>query len=137
MGFNMGSKMVDEFLAINQSNPCFTFKEVATKLTEAMKYFFGVDSKVKMYHKGDKIFSLIFSKNPLSINVSIPQKYEALSYSIIYCGMIRGALESINMRVKVELMKDPMNFGEAEHKEYEIKVTLEQFIKKPLTDFDQ
>ncbi len=138
IGFNIGSRLIDEYLAKTEIPVCKSFKEVGGNVIEAFKLFFGVESKLVM--KNDQEFSITFNQNPLAENVAIPKKYEGLSYSNIYCGIIRGALEAVNMRVKCYFTRDKLvDLGEKattlKH-DYEIKVELEELIKKKLKDYE-
>lgn len=45
-------------------------------------------------------------ENPLATNVILPDEYKDLDYSNMICGMIRGSLEAVNMRVKCFFLKD-------------------------------
>ena len=42
IGYNMGGRMVDEFLANTQSPACKKFEHVADKVVEGFTLFFGV-----------------------------------------------------------------------------------------------
>lgn len=52
--------------------------------------------------------------------------------------MLRGGLEAVNMRVKCQFIKDALLNKEFEKDEfpYEIRVELEEMIKKKLKDYD-
>lgn len=95
-------------------------------------------------------FSLIFTENPLNDFVELPDKYKRsegdtpssekekieqgdvgkknahLFYSNIFCGVIRGALEVIQMKCDCEFVKDQLLGDEVN----EIKVTLKEFLKE-------
>jgi len=108
MGYNMGIRMVDEFLAKNGSSTCQTFSESVDILVRiAIKMFLGIDAE---YIEIDKsIFVINFSENPLNDFVELPTALKAgneLQYSALYCGMIRGAFEQLHMNVKCEFIKD-------------------------------
>ena len=47
----------------------------------------------------EKSFSLLFDENPLADFVELPEDgpYEKLWYSNVLCGVIRGALEMVNL----------------------------------------
>jgi hypothetical protein len=40
--------------------------------------------------------------NPLVDMVELPEKYKALKYCNLLCGVVRGALEMINLRVECD-----------------------------------
>jgi hypothetical protein len=59
----------------------------------AFKMYLGVNCDVLVY--SDKEYGLIFSDNPLNDYVELPDKYQSLWYSNLFCGIIRGALEAV------------------------------------------
>jgi hypothetical protein len=57
--------------------------------------------------------------------VELPDNYkEELDYSILYCGVIRGAMEMLNYKVDCQFVKSPLR-GDDIH---EIKVELKQVL---------
>ena len=62
--------------------------------------------------------------NPFATNVILPEEYKELDYSNMICGMIRGSLEAVNMRVKVffikDILKNPENKNDKLSPNYEI-----------------
>lgn len=56
MGFNIGSRMIDEFLAHTSTPHCKKFDEVGQKVCEGFKLFFGVDATVNLKTKSDQVF---------------------------------------------------------------------------------
>ena len=113
IGYNIGIRMVDEFLAKYGSPNCQTFKESVDTLSRiAMKMFLGIDSEP--VELSPKSFLINFSDNPLNDFVELPQdlKKNGLSYSNLYCGIIRGAFEQLHMGVKCEFLKDVLRGDE-------------------------
>ena len=70
--------------------------------------FLGVTADVtKWDSETKKSCSLVLRDNPLSDFVVLPEQYaRELWYSNIMCGVIRGALEMVNLKVKVYFVKD-------------------------------
>ena len=138
IGFNMGQRMVDEFLAKNECEPCKNFKEVAEKVCIGFKMFLGVDCK--MNSKTDQEFSYIFAENPLDENVMLSDEHEGLDYSNLICGIIRGALNAVNLRVKCYFISDRLQREKkgqvSSTSPYEIKLELEEVIKKKLMNYE-
>jgi len=138
IGFNMGQRMVDEYLAKNECEPCKNFKEVAEKVCGGFKMFLGVDCK--MNQKSDTEFSYIFAENPLDENVTLSEEHENLDYSNIICGMIRGALSAVNLRVKCVFVSDRLQKEKrgqgTSTSPYEIKLDLEEVVKKKLINYE-
>lgn len=100
--------------------------------------FFGVQAKIDSKSKTDHQFIVQFKENPLTKHVVLPDKLKNLHYSNILCGIIRGSLEAVNMRVQCTFMSDSLVQSDSEAKEelYEIKVELKELIKKKLKDYD-
>lgn len=60
------------------------------------------------YDKESREFSLLIPENPLADFVILPTQYKKLWYSNIICGVIRGALDMLNMKVNVFFVKDTL-----------------------------
>ena len=107
MGFNMGTRMVDEFFA--KSAPgrqvCKSFRETVEVIAkEAFKMFLGTTCDVASVppeeDSGLEQWALILKENPLADFVVLPPQYQnTLWYSNLLCGIIRGGLDMLNMKV--------------------------------------
>lgn len=110
IGHNMGTRLVDEFLAKSGSaTPCQSFKESLEVLSRVgVKMFLGIDSELT--ELGSTSFLLSFPENPLNDFVELPPQLKAskFSYSALYCGILRGAFEQLHMRVACEYVKDTL-----------------------------
>jgi len=120
MGYNIGIRLIDEFLAKSSINHrCADFSvtgEVVAKV--GMKMFLGITATSV---KGDKdVFSLLFDENPLNDFVELPDGLGELWYSNVIAGIIRGALEMVQMKVEAKYVRDQLRGDETN----EIKVTL-------------
>lgn len=131
IGFNIGTRLIDEFIAKNDNEPCRSFKDVVEKVALGFKMFAGID--VSLMQKNDQEFMISFKDNPLDLHVYIPDEYKGLSYSNIICGIIRGACEAVNVRIKCYFTSDKLI---SPNENYEIKIELEELIKKKLIDYD-
>lgn len=135
MGTNIGNRLIDEYLAKTETGACKNFKDVGVKLISAFKMFFGIEAKLNM--KNNQEFTILFNENPLAENVVVPDKYKGLAYSNLICGIIKGALDAVNMRVKVYFIRDCIgNVNQVGEPNFEIKVELEELIKRKLKDYD-
>lgn len=130
IGFNIGGRLIDEFLAKNEGEPCRSFKDVAEKVALGFKMFAGVD--VALSQKSEQEFMVSFRENPLDAHVQLPEELRALSYSSVVCGIVRGACEAVNVRVKCYFTADRLQGADA----YELRVELEELIRKKLVDYD-
>ena len=69
---------------------------------------------------------MILQENPLSLFVELPEEYkDTLQYTIIYCGVIRGALEMLNYKVDCTLVKSTLRGDDVD----EIKVDLKSVLQ--------
>lgn len=123
IGHNIGIRCVDEFLAKSNAPYCKSLADTAEVLARtAFKMFLGITADV--VHHSPTSFSVTFQENPLSLFVELPEQYKELEYSILYCGVIRGALEMLNYKVDCKFEKSPLRGDEL----HEIKVELKQVI---------
>ena len=108
MGYNIGQRLIDEFFAKSpQQGLCQDFRETAEVISkQAFKMFLGIQAEVANFDQEGKAFSLILPENPLADFVVLPIQYQKLWYSNILCGVIRGSLEMLNMKVNVYFKKD-------------------------------
>jgi hypothetical protein len=125
IGYSIGIRCVDEFLAKSNVPYCKTLEETANVLGKtAFKMFLGVSCGV--VHHSAKCFSLVLEDNPLSLFVELPDEYkDTLQYTIIYCGVIRGALEMLNYKVDCTLVKSTLKGDDVD----EIKVDLKSVLQ--------
>jgi len=71
-------------------------------------------------------------ENPLAEFVELPEQYTSLAYSNILCGVLRGALEMVQMRVECTLMKDALWGDDLT----EIRVVLKELMDEEYVDDD-
>lgn len=111
MGYNIGIRLIDEFLAKNgSSQSCQSFAEAVDTLARvAFKMFLGIDAEASMEEASIKDSFLInFQDNPLNDFVELPENLAKsdFRYSSLYCGIIRGAFEQLHMNVECVFVKD-------------------------------
>mmetsp|Transcript_24693 Transcript_24693/g.68184 ORF Transcript_24693/g.68184 Transcript_24693/m.68184 type:complete len:189 (-) Transcript_24693:1696-2262(-) len=125
IGYSIGIRSVDEFLAKSNVGVCNSFEETANVLGKtAFKMFLGINCDVQQHSA--KSFSLIMHENPLTLFVELPDEYkETLQYTILYCGIIRGALEMLNYKVDCALVKSTLKGDDVD----EIKVDLKSVLQ--------
>mmetsp|Transcript_11328 Transcript_11328/g.28696 ORF Transcript_11328/g.28696 Transcript_11328/m.28696 type:complete len:97 (-) Transcript_11328:1079-1369(-) len=75
--------------------------------------FLGITAKISQWNDDETECRMSFHENPLIDFVELPEKLQNLSYCNIMCGVIRGALEQISMRVEVAIEKDPLKGDQA------------------------
>ncbi|XP_077157603.1 trafficking protein particle complex subunit 3-like protein isoform X3 [Paroedura picta] len=125
MGYSIGIRLVEDFLARSALKKCRSYSETADIIAQgAFKMYLGVTPNVTCTNAKGNVFSLILDKNPLVDFVEeLPAARSSLCYCSILCGAIRGALETVNLAAEVTFIQDPLKGDEVT----EIGIT---FLKK-------
>ncbi len=141
MGFSIGERIIEEFLSkastaapnFNLTLNCANFKETAFFLSKvALKMFLGISGEVTRFSADGKSFSLVIKGNPLVEFVEIPAHLKGLKYSNLICGVIRGALQQIQLSVETELIP---SFGPTGTiADEEIRVTLKEILQETFAE---
>jgi len=125
----MGCRMIDEFFArqLPTMKHCKDFRETMEVIAKmAFRMFLGFYADVSNWDNSGLSCSLILKENPMADFVVLPSKLSnKLWYTNILCGIIRGALEMINVKVKAYFIKDILR-GDLET---EIRVELIEIVK--------
>jgi len=126
MGYNIGLRLIDEFLARSNLGRCKDLKETAEVIAKVgFKMFFGVTATVTNFDPKKQSFYFHLEDNPLIDFVELPAQYkEKLCYSNLLCGVIRGALEMVQMKVEATVKQCPLKGDEVT----EIKVKLMEIL---------
>lgn len=109
IGHSMGVRLIDEFLAKSSQAPCQSFRDVMETLSKiGIKMFLGIDTE--LVEVGPKSYVISFPENPLNDFVELPQHLRDISFSYcsIYCGIIKGALEQLQMEISCKFVKDAL-----------------------------
>ncbi|KAF0699597.1 Aste57867_9848 [Aphanomyces stellatus] len=127
MGYNIGIRLIDEFLAKSGVSPCTDFKDTADVIAKvAFKMFFGINVDVAPSDTPN-VCHLILYENPLSEFVELPPNaHGVLSYSNLLCGVLRGALEMVQMRVEAKFTKDILQGDDVTEIRLELKGMIEE-----------
>lgn len=111
MGYNIGLRLVEDFLAKSNTGTCSNLRETAEIISKVgFKIFMNITPTVTNWSQDNKAFSLIFEENPLSDFVELPDDGRAqdeLWFSNILCGVLRGALEMVGH--DIDRLIDPMD----------------------------
>ncbi|XP_039252702.1 trafficking protein particle complex subunit 3-like [Styela clava] len=127
IGYNIGIRLIEDFLSRSTVGRCFDFRETADVMAKvAFKMYLNVTPVVTNWSPGGDEFSLIFDNNPLVEFVELPESHSELEYSNILCGAIRGALEMVQMEIEASFVQDVLKGDNVT----ELKI---KFIKR-LTD---
>ncbi|KAJ1454138.1 NO signaling/Golgi transport ligand-binding domain-containing protein [Pelagophyceae sp. CCMP2097] len=126
MGHSIGTRLVDEFLAKSGVTGCRDFTETADVIAKiAFRMFLGVAVDVANWNPEKTACSLLLYDNPLGDFVELPPPYNTeLLYSNVLCGVVRGALEMVQMRVECYFVRDMLRGDDVN----EIRVELKEMI---------
>jgi len=107
MGYNIGIRLIEDFLARSNVGRCHDFRETADVIAKVgFKMFLGITPVVTNWSAAGDEFSLLLENNPLTDFVELPDGHSSLNYSNILCGVLRGALEMVQMEVSVSFVQD-------------------------------
>ncbi|XP_009607184.1 uncharacterized protein LOC107803357 [Nicotiana tabacum] len=114
MGYNIGIRLIDEFLAKSNVSRCVDFKETAEIIAKVgLKMFLGVTASVTNWDVEGTTCSLILEDNPLVDFVELPDTCQGLYYCNILSGVVRGALEMVSMKTEVTWLRDMLRGDDA------------------------
>ena len=130
MGYNIGTRLIDEFLAKSNVKQCADFTETADIVAKvAFKMFLGVAVDVASWNPEKNACSLLLYENPLADFVEIPPNTN-LYYSNVLCGVIRGALEMVSMKVHCYFLRDTLRGDDVN----EIRLELKEIIQDQMAE---
>jgi hypothetical protein len=116
MGFNIGKRLIDDFLSKNEVN-CDKLQETADTIAKiGFKVYLGISCEVANWTEDSreypKEFSLVITENPMTEFVELREDYRELSYCNLICGVIRGCLQMLKFESKVFIVKDTLKGDE-------------------------
>ncbi|RZC65588.1 hypothetical protein C5167_009278 [Papaver somniferum] len=120
-GYDIGIRLIDEFLAKSNVSRCVDFKESADVIAKVgFKMFLGITATVTNWDADGTSCSLVLEDNPLVDFVELPDTCQGLYYCNVLSGVIRGALEMVSMKTEVTWVRDMLRGDDA----YELQVKL-------------
>lgn len=155
MGYNIGLRLIEDYLAkSNTMKRCASFRETADMIARVklatssccrsysltycqvgFKIFLNITPQVTNWTNDGKQFSLVFDENPLADFVELPDDGRAqdeLWFSNIYCGILRGALEMVQVQVEAHFISDVLRGNDTT----EMRVSLIRYIDDELPPED-
>ena len=133
MGFEIGCRLVEDFLAKTSTARCGDFKETAEVVAKVgLRLFLGIGTRVGEWNPEGTECVITLDTNPLADFVELPEKYRDLSYSQMLCGVIRGALEMVSVRVTCEWARDALRGGDG----YALRLRFVEYITHEMPEFD-
>lgn len=89
MGYNIGVRMVEDFLSRTGSGRCHDFRDTSEKIQMAFKLFLNISPTVTSWSSTSDEFSLIFDTNPVGEFVELPDNCYNLQYANVLIGAIK------------------------------------------------
>lgn len=112
MGYNIGIRLIEEFLAKTGTMRCTLLKETAEIVTKVgFKMFLNIQPSIDNWLADGKACTIILPEpNPLTEFVELPQAAitSGLWYSQVLCGILRGALLMVQLSCEASFVKDTL-----------------------------
>ncbi|KAJ4457286.1 putative Trafficking protein particle complex subunit 3 [Paratrimastix pyriformis] len=129
MGQNIGSRLIDELFAKTGIPVSSNFMETAEVIAKVgFKMFLGITANV--VNPTPQQYSLTFRDNPMVDFVELPDNCANLRYCNLLCGVIRGALEQVQIKVECHFVRDMLRGDETN----EIQVRFLEQVRESALD---
>ncbi|XP_065163686.1 trafficking protein particle complex subunit 3 [Atheta coriaria] len=108
LGYNMGIRLIEDFLSKTHASRCLDLKDTADKVQTAFRMYLGVQPNVANWSPAGDEFSFIIDSNPLTELVELPEEMKNLKYCNLICGALRGALEMVHLDIQSWIVQDQL-----------------------------
>lgn len=127
MGYNIGVRLIEDFLARTALPRCENMVKTSEVVSKcAFKIFLNITPQVTNWSNDKNSFSLVLVENPLSDFVELPMDaMKRLWYSNILCGVLKGALEMVQLDCDVWFVSDVLK-GD---RQTEMRIKLNKVLK--------
>ncbi|SCU92938.1 LAMI_0E12640g1_1 [Lachancea mirantina] len=127
MGYNIGTRLIEDFLARTALPRCENMVKTSEVISKcAFKIFLNITPQVTNWANNKEAFSLLLDENPLSDFVELPMDaVKELWYSNILCGVLKGALEMVQLDCDVFFVNDVLRGDQST----EIRIKLNRVLK--------
>ena len=133
MGFEIGCRLIEDFLAKTSTTRCGDFKETAEIVGKVgLRLFLGIGARIGEWNADNTECVITLDTNPLADFVELPERYRDLSYCQMLCGVVRGALEMVSVLVSCEWARDALRGGDG----YALRLKFIENIAMEAPEFD-
>lgn len=127
MGHSIGVRLIEDFLARTALPRCEDMMKTSEVISKcAFKIFLNMTPAVTNWSGNKDAFSLIIDDNPLSDFVELPMDaMKQLWYSNVLCGVLKGALEMVQLDCDVWFVSDILKGDQ----QTELRIKLNKILK--------